>query len=228
MTSASAGMGRSSHVASEVMRIRSWVACVLLSTSGLVVAAIPATASAPSSSLMPLTDLAAQRVQIADKVAAAKFGTTQPIDDPVREQQILNDVAAKAARLGLDPGTAVRFFRDQIEANKAVQRGLYARWTEHPEEQPTVRPDLATEVRPVIDRLNAGLLDQFAATQVMRASHRCDLHLAVATKVSDLRRHLDRLHQGALKEAVQSVCDSSGTVPTISRSVLRPTRARTN
>ncbi|WP_091299267.1 chorismate mutase [Amycolatopsis xylanica] len=189
------------------MRVRSWVACVLLSTSGLAVAAMPAAAATPSSSsLWPLTDLAAQRVQIADKVAAAKFGTTQPIDDPVREQQILNDVAAKAAGLGLDPATTVRFFRDQIEANKVVQRGLYARWTAHPEEQPTVRPDLATEVRPIIDRLNAGLLDQFAATVAVRASHTCDLRLVITTRVVDLRRHLDRLHQRALVEAVQSVC----------------------
>ncbi|WP_370946898.1 chorismate mutase [Amycolatopsis sp. cg5] len=189
------------------MRVRSWVACALLSTGGLAVTAIPAAASTPSSSsLWPLTDLAAQRVQIADKVAAAKFGTTQPIDDPVREQQILNEVAIKAAKLGLDPVTTVRFFRDQIEANKVVQRGLYARWTAHPEEQPSVRPDLATEVRPIIDRLNAGLLDQFAATVTVRAGHTCELRLVITTRVVDLRRHLDRLHQRALVEAVQSVC----------------------
>jgi chorismate mutase len=145
-------------------------------------------------------------VQIADKVAAAKFGTPSPIDDPVREQQIFDSVAAKAPALGLDPAATVVFFRDQIEANKVVQRGLYARWTAHPDEQPTTRPDLATEVRPVIDRLNAGLLDSLAATSASRAGRTCDARLAGAVLTVDLLRHLDRLHAGALGESVGSAC----------------------
>ncbi|WP_414935532.1 chorismate mutase [Amycolatopsis sp. cmx-11-51] len=83
----------------------------------LLLVGLPAPASASSGS-WTLTEPAAQRVRIADKVAAAKFGTPSPIDDPVREQQILDSVAAKAPGLGLDSGGVVRFFRDQIEANK--------------------------------------------------------------------------------------------------------------
>ncbi|AUI63719.1 chorismate mutase [Amycolatopsis sp. BJA-103] len=182
------------------MRLR--VLCALL-VAGLLT--VPAPASA-SSGLWTLTDLAAQRVQIADKVAAAKFGTPSPIDDPVREQQILDSVAAKAPGLGLDADGVVRFFRDQIEANKVVQRGLYARWTEHPGSRPPGRPDLATEVRPVIDRLNAGLLAELAATRSARARPSCDARLAVTVRLVDARRDLDRLHAGALGEAVRSAC----------------------
>jgi len=126
------------------MRLRSWLGSVVLVLSALLLSAAPASATP---SLWRLTDLAAQRVQIADKVAAAKFGTPSPIDDPVREQQIYDSVSAQAPALGLDPADAVRFFRAQIEANKAVQRGLYARWAAHPSEVPSTRPDLATEVR---------------------------------------------------------------------------------
>jgi chorismate mutase len=169
-------------------------------------AAIPAAAYQARESLVPLTDLAAQRVQIADKVAAAKFGTSQPIDDPVREQQILDTVAARSADLGIPPAATVRFFRDQIEASKVVQRGLYARWTAHPEEQPATRPDLATEVRPVIDRINAGLLDQLAATRSIRASRTCGLSLAATVSAISLQRSLDRLHREAFHGAVRSVC----------------------
>ncbi|GAB3898425.1 hypothetical protein GCM10029964_082780 [Kibdelosporangium lantanae] len=103
------------------MRFRSWFAAVVAVVSVLVLTAVPASASAPS--LWRLTDLAAQRVRIADQVAAAKYGTPSPIDDPVREQQIYDSVAARAPGLGLDPQDAVRFFRAQIEANKLVQRG---------------------------------------------------------------------------------------------------------
>lgn len=141
-------------------------------------------------------------MQIADKVAAAKFGTPSPIDDPVREQQILDSVAG----LGPDSSVAVRFFRDQIEANKVVQRGLYARWTEHPGTRPPGRPDLGTEVRPVIDRLNAGLLTELASTRDARARRSCDARLAVTVRLVATRRGLDRLHSGALSESVRSAC----------------------
>jgi chorismate mutase-like protein len=77
-----------------------------------------------------LTSLAAQRILLGDKVAAAKFGTDQPIDDPSRERHELDAVAALAAREGVDPDASVRFFRAQIEANKVVQRGLYALWAD--------------------------------------------------------------------------------------------------
>ncbi|MFD6725081.1 chorismate mutase, partial [Streptomyces sp. NPDC060131] len=77
-------------------------------------------APAPSAAygLTPLTDLFAERLLIADKVAAAKYGTDRPIDDPAREQRILDDVAARAVGLGLDPAAVVAVFGDQIEANK--------------------------------------------------------------------------------------------------------------
>lgn len=177
----------------------------VLCAASLLLVLLPAPASA-SPGLWQLTDLAAQRVQIADKVAAAKFGTPSPIDDPVREQQILDSVAAKAPGLGLDAAGAVRFFRDQIEANKVVQRGLYARWTEHPATRPPGRPDLGTEVRPVIDRLNAGLLTELAATLDARARRSCDVRLAVTVRLTDARRGLDPLHSGALSESVRSAC----------------------
>ncbi|WP_410653501.1 chorismate mutase [Amycolatopsis sp. cmx-4-54] len=177
----------------------------VLCAASLLLVVLPAPASA-SGGLWKLTDLAAQRVQIADKVAAAKFGTPSPIDDPVREQQILDSVAAKAPGLGLDAAGAVRFFRDQIEANKVVQRGLYARWTEHPGTRPPGRPDLGTEVRPVIDRLNAGLLAELAETRDARARRSCDVRLAVTVRLTDARRGLDRLHSEALTESVGSAC----------------------
>ena len=34
--------------------------------------------------------LAAERILLVDKVAAAKFGTSTPIEDLVREQQVLD------------------------------------------------------------------------------------------------------------------------------------------
>jgi chorismate mutase len=171
--------------------------------SGLVLASVPASASSPG--LWRLTDLAAQRVAIADQVAAAKYGTPSPIDDPAREQQIYDSVSAQAPGLGLDPADAVRFFHAQIEANKLVQRGLYARWDAHPSEAPTTRPDLG-QIRPVIDRVNAGLLTELAATLSLRGSRACPARQLVAAGLADVVHRFDALHVRALGEATSATC----------------------
>jgi chorismate mutase len=179
------------------------LAVLLAVVSGLLPATIPA--SAVSSSLWHLTDLAAQRVRIADRVAAAKYGTPSPIDDPVREQQIYDSVAARAPQLGLAPADAVRFFRAQVEANKVVQRGWYARWDAHPSEVPATRPDLG-EIRPVIDRLNTGLLAELSVTLPTRTDRSCPRRQLVAEGVADVVHHFDVLHARALAGAVAATC----------------------
>jgi chorismate mutase len=173
----------------------------------LAVALALATSFTPVGPLGELTDLAVQRVQVADLVAAAKFGTPQPIDDPAREQQVLDTVRTKATGLGLDPENAASFFRAQIEANKLVQRGLYARWTEHPEEVPSTRPDLGTEVRPILDRLTTDILAELKDTeQIRRPTLRCEIHATIAERSAAVLHHLDRLHGNALAEAMRTVC----------------------
>ncbi|KUL25939.1 chorismate mutase [Streptomyces regalis] len=166
----------------------------------------PVRAAAVAPGLTPLTDLFAERLLVADKVAAAKYGTDKPIDDPVREQQILDDVAARATGLGLDPAAVQAVFRDQIEANKLVQRGLYARWDAHPEERPTERPDLVKEVRPVLDRITTQLLEALQDTQRLRTSPSCEPRLGVAAVRSAYGHELDALHVRGLVRALPSVC----------------------
>ncbi|WP_371660084.1 chorismate mutase [Streptomyces sp. NBC_00280] len=157
-------------------------------------------------SLTSLTDLFAERLLVADKVAAAKYGTDKPIDDPVREQQILADVSARAVGLGLDPEAVAAVFRDQIEANKVVQRGLYARWDAHPELRPTERPDLVKEVRPILDRITTELLDALKETEGVRSGDSCELRLVLAAGRSAWGYRLDGLHLEGLRRAVPSVC----------------------
>ncbi|WP_341868261.1 chorismate mutase, partial [Streptomyces africanus] len=156
--------------------------------------------------LSPVTELLVQRLLLADKVAAAKYGTDTPIDDPEREARILDDVRARAAGLGLDADAVAAVFRDQIEANKLVQRGLYARWDAHPAERPTERPDLATEVRPALDRITTQLLAALDATERARALPSCGPRLAAAAGWSAYIHRLDALHMKGLGRALPSVC----------------------
>ncbi|MBB4686491.1 chorismate mutase [Amycolatopsis jiangsuensis] len=166
----------------------------------------PAPAAAAAGRLGPLTDLVVERLFVGDEVAAAKFGTGKPIDDPAREEQELAEVRERAGALGIDPERTARFFRDQIEASKVVQRGLFARWTAHPGEAPTTRPDLAV-IREELDALTTRLLDQLVATEPARdASIACRVSAAEAAVSAVVLDRLDALHRNALRTALHSLC----------------------
>lgn len=154
----------------------------------------------------PLTDLVIQRLLVSDQVAAAKFGTDLPIDDPTREKQELDQVRQDATTMGIDADTAVRFFQQQIEASKIVQKGLFRLWTAHPELAPTSRPDL-TVLRGQLDRLTTQLLGQLRVAQdLMGATPACRAQLAEARLTGEVINRLDHLHRHALSVALASVC----------------------
>ncbi|MGA4837981.1 gamma subclass chorismate mutase AroQ [Streptomyces sp. G45] len=153
-----------------------------------------------------VTALSAERLATADLVAAAKYGTGAPIDDPARERQVLDTVARLAREAGGDPEATVRIFRDQIEANKVVQRALHRAWDADPSSAPTERPDLG-KVREVINRVNGDLVLAVAASAAERGAPYCPGLRAVTVVHVRHERALDALHASALGHAVRSVCD---------------------
>lgn len=165
-----------------------------------------AAAHSPYAPLRSLAALSAERAALGDLVAAAKWGTGGPIDDPARERQVLDAVGAQARQLGADPEATVRIFRDQIEASKIVQRGLHRRWAAHPAQAPTERPDLAV-VRTEINRVNDALVRAVAASPRARSAPSCRVLLPVTAADVRRERHLDALHTEALGRALRSVCE---------------------
>ena len=71
----------------------------------------------------PLFDATAGRLRTARQVVLAKWDSQQPIEDPTREEVVISTAANQAASKGLSREFAVRFFSDQIEANKASSTG---------------------------------------------------------------------------------------------------------
>ncbi|MFF4566937.1 chorismate mutase [Streptomyces sp. NPDC001435] len=179
---------------------------VAASASGPAPARITAAVADPAA-LRPIADLSAERLATADLVAAAKWGTDSPIDDPAREQQVLDSVAAQAQQLGADPDEARRIFRDQIEANKIVQRALFRRWTDHPDQAPTTRPDLSV-IRKEINRINTALVQALADTATDRSAVMCVPELVLAALQVHHEKGLDHLHTKALARSLRSVCGS--------------------
>ncbi|MFE2038858.1 gamma subclass chorismate mutase AroQ [Streptomyces scopuliridis] len=182
------------------------VATVLLAGTGTGTArAVPAGNPGPYARLSPIAELSARRLATADLVAAAKWGTGGPVDDPVRERQILDEVAREAGALGAEPAATVRIFRDQIEANKDVQRALHRRWDARPSEEPSVRPDLA-EVRAEINRVNHALVRAIARSAQDRGAPYCGGALLASAVQAGGELRLDAPHMTALHRSLGSVC----------------------
>ena len=165
----------------------------------------PAAQGRVGGALQPLVRSAAERLQVADRVAAAKWITGQPVADTVREQQVLDSVARRARARGIDPEAARRIFRDQIEASKLVQRALHERWTAHFEQAPTV-PPAPDETRPAIDRIDADLLEAIATSTAARAHPACTAGEAVAASGAADDLGFDAVHRVGLSRALRSVC----------------------
>ncbi|MFG2306933.1 chorismate mutase [Actinacidiphila glaucinigra] len=162
----------------------------------------------PLGKLGPLTSLVIERLRVSDDVAASKFGTDSPIEDPVREAQVLEQVRQQAEAAGLNSQAAVTIFRDQITASKEVQRGLFAHWAAHPDEAPTTRPDLG-QIRARLDQLTTALLAELKNTEPLRNKPvACSVQLTLAEVTGAAMERLDTLHRRALQTATDSVCST--------------------
>jgi chorismate mutase len=112
-------------------------------------------------SLNTLAGLVIQRLDLARDVAAIKYDAGRPIEDSGREQEILESVARALEGFRDRQEAALQFARDQIEANKVIQRELHQRWYAHPEEVPATYRDLAAEIRPQLNVITTRMLREF-------------------------------------------------------------------
>jgi chorismate mutase len=170
----------------------------------LLAGATPARADA-TSPLTELVDAAAQRLQIAEPVAALKWSTHGDIHDPTRVQQELNKLGADATAQRIDPGYVTRVFTDQINATEAIEYARFADWQRNPSDVPAAPPDLSAS-RSTIDGLNQTMLTQLVRDWDLLHSPACAPQLDVARGDVIQRRQLDNLYQQALSAATESYC----------------------
>lgn len=160
--------------------------------------------------LYALVDAAAQRLQTADAVAAVKFRTGGAVDDPVREEHVINRASAAAAGKNIDPGYVATVFRDQIDATNAIEHFRFAEWRLDPDAVPLTAPDLA-QTRAVIDRLDQILVDEMAAQWDSLRSQAGGAYLDEATNSVALARRLDDFSRRALAYATHSYCGAANS-----------------
>jgi chorismate mutase len=168
----------------------------------LMVAIVTACASAqPVTPLQELIRLSANRVQLADRVAASKRASGKPVEDPIREAEQLQKLAEVAAERHIPQERVTAFFRAQIEASKLVQYELLAR--EHQDNGAT--PALE-DVRAKLDGINNAMLERLPSAWGDRDAADCDIRVRAAIAETARQQRLDRLHRLALVRSLGDFC----------------------
>ena len=157
--------------------------------------------------LFLLVDAAAQRLQTADPVAAAKYTAAGVIDDPQREQEVINGVMSAAVTKKVDAEYVRVIFDNQMDATKAIEYTRFADWKLNPASAPTTAPDLSA-LRATIDRLDAIIVEEIAAQWDLLNTSSCSMNLDKARTAVIAARQLDDLYQRALIYATHSYCQA--------------------
>lgn len=165
----------------------------------------PSAAAQPFYPFYQLVDTAAQRLAIADPVAASKWINGGPITDPARANQVLDSAAADATGHGIEPDYVRTVFTDQIAATEGVEYTRFGQWKFDPTTAPTTAPDLAAS-RAQIDGFNKTLVDEIALHWNSLHSQGCTQDLSDAKAAVIATRALDPLYQQALSSATRSYC----------------------
>ncbi|WP_159233464.1 chorismate mutase [Mycolicibacterium vanbaalenii] len=180
-------------------------AATFCATAALALLVVPVAHGQPENPLVPLVDAAAQRLQVAEPVAASKLLTGGLIEDPAREQQVLDSVAADATDRQIDPAYVTSAFRDQIDATVAIEYTRLAQWKFDPASAPVQAPDLASS-RATIDGLNRTMVTEMAAEWAVLHSSTCPADLDAAKTAVTEARSLDPVYRQAIDFATRHYC----------------------
>jgi len=157
------------------------------------------------SPLFALVDAAAARLQTADAVAAAKYKSGSPIDDPQREQQVIDTMASAAAAKNIDVEYIKSIFHDQMDATNAIEHARFAYWKLNRGTAPAPDSDLPA-LRVTIDRLNRIMIAEIGIQWDALRSPSGASYLDNARNAVVEARRLDALYERALVFATHSYC----------------------
>jgi chorismate mutase len=141
--------------------VRQSALCLFL----IVLLPLVAADAAATSDVQLLRKLLIERLALMEQVAAYKWSNDLPIDDPVREANVLKAAVARARAAGLKPEAARLFILAQMEAAKMMQRHYFASWEEQSVGSIDDMPDLVGELRPKIGALSVELVSVVAMSQ---------------------------------------------------------------
>lgn len=175
---------------------------VLIATAALAAPQARAEGSGP---LTALVDAVAERLAVAEPVAAYKWSAHAAVEDPARVEQELARLREDAVAAQIDPDYVARVFRDQVDATEAIEYRRFADWKLDPGAAPPPPADLAAS-RAAIDVSNTKILSHIALNVSLLGSPECAGLLQQARSQVTRQRGLDNLYQRALTAATTSFC----------------------
>jgi len=196
--------GRRKSIAELATRKKLFLLCC--ATFGMVVLSAQAnSSSSPPPALLPLLMTLNDRLNMGDLVALSKWDSGKPIQDSLREAQVIDGAKKLALDWLLDQDAVGELIAAQMEANKLVQYGLLSEWQAAGKAPDVPRPDLANQVRPRLDELQKLLLHHYAGFLPYRNDPLC------MSWIAQLRPRLtkDNLHKIALIRATGEICASN-------------------
>ncbi len=168
----------------------------------LLLGVAPTTQAATPPALDKLVALCAERLLLADQVAASKAQTGKAVEDAAREAEQLTLLSAHAQTHQLTPERAAAFFRWQMEANKLIQYQLLAA----PPTGNAEPPMPLEEIRTRLNLLNQELLQTLAPALAELQQGACSERLYGAIDAQAAHYKLDALHRTALIRAFGDTC----------------------
>ena len=130
--------------------------------------------------LRPLVETSAQRLQIAEKVALAKWYSGARVEDTSREAEVIQKAVKDSESMGLESTQVEEFFKAQIEANKLIQYSLLADWQREGRGPEHARVDLVKEIRPQLDEIEKRLIQELKQSVAARSAKTCPANVAKA------------------------------------------------
>jgi chorismate mutase len=138
-----------------------WMVAVLLAGC----AGRPDPAWSPGPVQARMVELMGERLEVSRQIAWYKFREGLPVRDRKREGAALRTLVARGKAMGLPPFFVGRFFRAQMAASRMVQADLIAGWKAGLPLPAVPPPDLARDLRPRLDAIDADLLVQIAGAR---------------------------------------------------------------
>jgi chorismate mutase len=166
------------------------------------------TASAATDSIRSLVQTSAQRLQIAEKVALAKWYSGASVEDASREVEVIQKAVKDGAGAGLESAQVEGFFKAQIEANKLIQYSLLAEWQRQGQAPEQAGANLVKEIRPQLDEIEKQLIEELKQSAGARSAKTCpaDVAKAVAEYLDSRKLKTDSREGAALDRAMASAC----------------------
>ncbi len=165
-------------------------------------------ANAETDPLQSLVQTSARRLQVAHKVALAKWYSGVRVEDPSREEEVIQIAVTDGLATGLESSQVAEFFKAQIEANKLIQYCLLADWRRDGRAPALSTADLVKEIRPELDVIEKRLIEELKQSAAARSTTTCPAQVAkaVGEYLNSRSLKIDSLEGVALDRAMASAC----------------------